>query len=68
MKVAYCNNLACTSATITMPDSSIVGLATTAVTIGADGLPLIVFGENLDLDLGVIHCANEFCVPYFRRR
>jgi hypothetical protein len=40
----------------------------TAVTIGVDGNPLIAFQDATAQQLKVVHCTNEFCTPYFRRR
>jgi hypothetical protein len=66
--VAHCSNLACASATtITLDDSSnSVGLRN-AITIGADGLPLISYYDQAIGYLKVAHCSNRFCVPWFTR-
>ena len=39
-----------------------------SITIGADGLGLISYYDSTNSDLKVVHCANTFCSPYFRRR
>jgi hypothetical protein len=39
-----------------------------ALTMGADGLPLVAFYDTTLHQLVVGHCSNVFCVPYFRRR
>jgi hypothetical protein len=69
LKVAHCNDVACTSATITTLDSAGIVGEYTSVTIGADGLGLISYYDSWpNGDLKVAHCSNSFCVPYFRRR
>ena len=37
-------------------------------TLGADGLPLISYYDATNGDLWAAHCADTFCVRYFRRR
>ena len=66
LKVAHCSNIACSEATTTTldPDGDLFG---TAITTGVDGLGLVTF-NNQTRGLGVVHCSNVFCVPYFRRR
>jgi hypothetical protein len=54
-----------TTTTVDSPDD--VGLGT-AATIGADGLPLVVYSNDTVQELKVAHCSNVFCVPHFRRR
>ncbi len=39
-----------------------------SITIGADGLPVVSYEGTTSIDLKVLHCANAFCTPYFRRR
>ena len=70
LKVLHCGSLDCSSGnTSTTVDASPFAGAFTSITIGADGLPLISSFEGGDVDnLKVLHCANTFCVPYFRRR
>jgi hypothetical protein len=74
LKVAHCNDLACAgqNETLTILDDPLFGGAGqyTAITIGADGLPIIsYFGSSPFFGtLRVAHCANAFCTPYFRRR
>ena len=58
LKVAHCSNASCSAATITTVDS-LDDLGQTSVTIGADGLPFISYGG--DLDLKVAHCSNALC-------
>ena len=66
LKIAHCSNIACSEATTTTidPDGDLFG---TAITTGVDGLGLVTF-NNQTRGLGVVHCSNVFCVPYFRRR
>jgi hypothetical protein len=61
--------VACSSASLTTLDSAgFVGYHT-SITIGADGLGLINYYDYSNYGLlKVAHCANTFCVPYFRRR
>jgi hypothetical protein len=67
LKVAHCNNLACSSATTTTLDS--VGLDDdTSITIGADGLGLISYRDATNGALKVAHCGNALCQPFVRRR
>ena len=67
LKVAHCNDTACASASASPVDGGLLGLYTSA-TIGADGLGLISYYDDTNANLKVAHCANTFCVAYFRRR
>ena len=51
----------------TLDSAGAVGIST-SVTVGVDGLPLISYWDGTNADLKVAHCANAFCVSYFRRR
>ncbi|MFP4346613.1 MAG: hypothetical protein ACLFU8_18160 [Anaerolineales bacterium] len=68
LKVAHCNDIACTDASLMTLDSAGDVGAYPSLTIGADGLPLLSYYDNTNDDLKVLHCSNPFCVPYFRRR
>jgi hypothetical protein len=76
LKVAHCNDVACANQkeTITELDAPPDPIAAqyTAITVGADGLPVVSYYYHLDaLDGGVLkvaHCASASCTPYFRRR
>jgi hypothetical protein len=69
LKVAHCANVACSFAgAVTTLDSSANVGQYSAVTIGADGLPLISYYDQTNGDLKVAHCASGFCTSYFRRR
>lgn len=69
--IQHCGNLECSVTT----ETGIEGLSpASSLTIGSDGLPIIsnqisagVFPDP-GAGLEVIHCTNQFCVPYFRRR
>jgi hypothetical protein len=61
LRVAHCDNIACTSATTTTLDiTGIVG-EYTSITIGADGLGLISYRDTTNDDLKVAHCDNLAC-------
>ncbi len=61
LKVAHCDNAACSSAaTATLDSAGAVG-AYTSVTIGADGLGLISYLDQTNGDLKVAHCTNAAC-------
>lgn len=70
LKLVHCGNAACSSgnALTTVDSAGDVGRYNTAITIGADGLPLISYYDVTNGDLKVVHCASAFCTPYFRRR
>lgn len=69
LKVVHCGNVGCNSGNLllTLDSSGNVGDGT-AITIGADGLPVIGYLDDGQGDLKVLHCSNLFCAPYFRRR
>lgn len=58
LKVAHCENLACTSATTVTVKSSI-GDQDVGFTIGADSLALIGYAHQNDMMLA--HCNNKLC-------
>jgi hypothetical protein len=61
LKVAHCNNVACTSAGLSTLDSAVdVGFFPSA-TIGADGLGLISYRDATNGDVKVAHCSNVAC-------
>ncbi len=68
LKVAHCNNAACTSATVTTLEGGTpedrdrdVGLSP-SVTIGGDGLPLMSYYDATQGRLKVAHCADRACL------
>lgn len=61
LKVAHCNNAACTSATpATLDSTGNVGVVT-SIAIGADGLGLISYNDGTNADLKAAHCDNVAC-------
>ena len=74
LKLAHCIDFDCSNAVLTTVDSAdgnMVGIYS-AVTIGADGLPLISYivgnDDFTEKNLKIAHCGSEFCTPFFRRR
>ncbi len=69
LKVAHCGTPKCDSGNVysTLDSAGDIGTYT-AITIGADGLPIISYYDATNGDLKVLKCSNPFCVPYFRRR
>jgi hypothetical protein len=61
-------NIACTEATSNVVDSSAVVGIHTAITIGADELPLVVYQDVTSGNLKSAHCSNTACVPHARKR
>lgn len=71
LKLAHCMDIPCTRATSVILDTS--GPYTgpgyrSAITIGSDGKPFIIYYSERDGGFRTIHCGNAFCAPYFRRR
>ena len=66
LRVAHCLDLACSAATLSTVDS--VFGADSSLTIGADGLPLIVYRGNAGdfSDLAVAHCDDLACTSATR--
>jgi hypothetical protein len=64
LKVAHCNDIACTSATITTLDSAARVDDISPLTIGGDGLGLIAYQDttsSASTKINVAHCANVAC-------
>jgi hypothetical protein len=59
LKVAHCENIQCSSATISWVDSH--GYLTKSITIGADGLGVIAYLDTDSGNLRVAHCSNVAC-------
>jgi preprotein translocase subunit Sec61beta len=61
LKVAHCDNVACTSASTNTLDNAADDGESSSVTIGADGLGLITYFDFTTFDLKVAHCADTAC-------
>ena len=61
LKVAHCDNITCTSATITTLDSAGKVGYFASVTTGSDGLGLISYTDRGGRNLKVAHCDNTTC-------
>jgi hypothetical protein len=61
LKVAHCDDLACTTATTTVLDVTTRFGARTAITIGTDNLGLIAYFDARVGDLKVAHCNDAAC-------
>jgi hypothetical protein len=61
LKVAHCNDLNCTSASLALLDSVGDVGSYTSITIGGDGLGLIAYKDNSNLNLKVAHCRDITC-------
>jgi hypothetical protein len=66
LKVAHCNNAACTSAGLSTLDNTAAYVGTaTSTTLGADGRVLISYEDFTNLDLKVAHCNDVACTSAF---
>lgn len=67
VQVFHCNDFACSDQDISL---SVVtsGPVDSAITFGADGLPVISYSTDTDNALRVVHCSDRSCQPYLRRR
>ena len=61
LKVAHCNDAACTSATFSTIDSVGNVGAFPSITTGADGLGLISYDDGTNVQLKVAHCSDVEC-------
>ena len=61
LRVAHCDDLECSSATITIIDSAGEVGAWSSIAIGVDGLPVISYYDDTNEDLKVAHCNNVAC-------
>jgi hypothetical protein len=62
LKVAHCNNINCSAATLTTIDSSAVNMGhSTSITIGTDGLGLISYMDQGGNRLRAAHCSDSTC-------
>ncbi len=69
LKVAHCQNVACTTATITTLDTVATVESVTSLAIGGDGLGLIAYQDTISTSsarVRVAHCANIACTSVTR--
>jgi hypothetical protein len=70
LKAVHCGNVACSAGnTVGTLDIATASVGKyTAITLGADGLPIISYWDETETNLKVVHCSNALCLPYWRRR
>ena len=65
IKVAHCEDAACTNATISVVDSNVgdpgAWQHATGIAIGGDGLPVLSYYHAASMGLKVAHCQNVAC-------
>jgi tRNA A-37 threonylcarbamoyl transferase component Bud32 len=65
LRAAHCSNLDCTAASISVVDDDDLdesgAVGSTAVAIGGDGLPLIVYGDDRTDSVWASHCEDVGC-------
>ncbi|MEX2375485.1 MAG: hypothetical protein WD942_07875, partial [Dehalococcoidia bacterium] len=66
LKIAHCEDVACTSATIAVLDRGASGDgpgvgSETAILIGPDGLPIVAFRDADEYALKLARCSDEHC-------
>jgi hypothetical protein len=61
LKVAHCNNAACTTATTYSVDTVGSVGAYPSITIGVDALPIISYSDFIQANLKVAHCDDVAC-------
>ena len=64
LKVAHCNDAACSSSTITTVDSGGDVGKCTSIAIGGDGLPLIAYYDATNQREKIAHCGDDGCVTF----
>lgn len=64
----FCRDLTCTDTAVNSSAVSSGGPRHTSLTIGADGLPVFAYYDDNGGDLKVVHCSDQSCQPYLRRR
>jgi hypothetical protein len=63
LKVAHCDDAACSNASIyTLDNNDIVGRYN-SITIGVDGIGLVGYTDYDNEDLVVAHCDDLLCKP-----
>lgn len=68
LRVAHCQDVACSSSIKVTADGAGSTGQTPSLTIGADGLPLISYNYRQSRLLKTIHCGNLYCTPFARAR
>ncbi len=61
LKVAHCNDVACTGATLSTLDAGGSVGSGSSITIGADGLGVISYVDGTNQNLKAAHCNNVAC-------
>ncbi|MEI7743558.1 MAG: hypothetical protein WCK58_07390 [Chloroflexota bacterium] len=61
LKVAHCNNAACSAPSLAVVDAAAGSVASTSISIGSDGRGLIVYHDATVGQLKIAHCADEAC-------
>jgi hypothetical protein len=68
LEIIHCSDPACDESIRLRADQTGTVGTETSITIGVDGLPLVSYHDVTINSLKVLHCSNELCLPYFRRR
>ena len=68
LKIGHCVNIECSLVTSSTIQSTGDKWFHSSITIGIDGLGLIVFRDTNQGSLKSAHCANLLCSKNFRRR
>jgi hypothetical protein len=66
--LGFCRDLTCTDTNLNDSAVSSGGPRHTSLTIGADNLPIFAYYDDSGGDLKVVHCSDQSCQPYLRRR
>jgi len=61
LKVAHCNDVACTTATNRPVDTVGDVGSYTSIAIGSDNLPIISYYDQMNVSIKVTHCSNLDC-------
>ncbi len=64
LKVAHCDNAACTQATSTTLDSDGLVGQSPSIAIGADGYALVAYYDTTNTNLKMVHCTNTACTTF----
>lgn len=66
LKMAHCNDIACSSASIITVDSSVNAGYVSTLAIGSDGLGIIFYTDLTNATFKVAHCSNLACNSFRR--